>query len=295
MPRSSSAGGKSEEEIIGEYAKNLEDNTPDAWDFEEVQEKYPNLLSESMNTVLTQEVIRYNGLISLMKSQIVDVQKALKGQVVMSEDLEQISRSLFLGQVPIAWSHPTGFLSLKPLSSWIDDLQKRISFLQKWIDEGKPNVFWFSGFFFPQAFITGCLQNYARKYTIAIDRLAFEYRVIDDITPEDVTEPPDDGVYVNGMFMEGGRWDSRKKAISQPLPKELFSSFPIIWLNPIPDRVPETEGFYECPLYKTVLRTGTLSTTGHSTNFVMYLEITSRDHPDVWILGGCAMFLALRY
>jgi len=56
-----------------------------------------------------------------------------------------------------------GFLSLKLLASWIIDLNDRINFLKRWIDIGTPNVFWMSGFFFPQAFITGCLQNYARK------------------------------------------------------------------------------------------------------------------------------------
>lgn len=133
-----------------------------------------------MNTVLVQEIVRYNRLLEVMKSSLISLKKALKGLVVMSEDLEKLSNSIYDNQVGKLWA-TVGFLSLKPLGSWIEDLIARVNFLSDWIEGGTPRVFWMSGFFFPQAFVTGSLQNYARKKTIAIDKLNYKFTFLDDI------------------------------------------------------------------------------------------------------------------
>lgn len=120
-----------------------------------------------------------------MAVDLVKIQKALVGELVMSEDLEKMSNAIFNNQVPILWQQGgegKGFLSLKPLASWIQDLNDRIKFLTDWYDEGTPSVYWISGFFFPQAFLTGTMQNYARKRVIAIDKLKYRFEVVDNMT-----------------------------------------------------------------------------------------------------------------
>ena len=64
---------------------------------------------------------------------------------------------------------------------------------------------------------------------------------------------------------------------------------------PIIDKENTKEGIYDCPMYKVVSRRGTLSTTGHSTNFVMEIELATKEHENVWIKAGVACFLSLRY
>lgn len=70
---------------------------------------------------------------------------------------------------------------------------------------------------------------------------------------------------------------------------------PLVWLLPKRNRKKPETGIYMCPVYKVLSRAGTLSTTGHSTNFAIWLEVPSKDKQEKWIRAGVAAFLALRY
>lgn len=162
-----------------------------------------------------------------------------------------------------------------------------------WYKGGTPTAFWIPGFFFPQAFITGALQNYARKYQTPIDIVSVSLVICDHMRPEDVTEPPPEGVYVHGMFLEGARWSFSSHVIVNSRPKELYTDLPMLNFVPCPDRVPP-KGVYDCPLYKVLTRRGVLLTTGHSTNFVMMLELPTTESAQKWIKAGVAAVLALK-
>lgn len=100
QPRTSKGAGMSREEKIEEIANFVQSHTPPEYNFEEIFTKYPTDYNESMNTVLVQEIVRYNRLLLIMKVSLINVKKALKGLVVMSEDLEKLSNSLYDNQVP---------------------------------------------------------------------------------------------------------------------------------------------------------------------------------------------------
>merc|ERR1712146_863703 len=151
-----------------------------------------------------------------------------------------------------------------------------------------------SGFYFPQAFLTGMLQNYARSQQISIDTISYGFEWIAK-TADEITAPPPSGCYIYGMYIEGARVDSNTLQLAESRPKVLFESAPVVWLIPTVNREENIPNVYRCPLYKTLRRAGTLSTTGHSTNYVLTLEVPTSEPPEHWIKRGVAMICSLNY
>lgn len=57
-----------------------------------------------LNVVLVQEIVRYNVLLRVLAINLDQVEKGIKGLVVISPELEDILISLGQNKVPIAWS-----------------------------------------------------------------------------------------------------------------------------------------------------------------------------------------------
>ena len=291
LPRQVGGKGKTPNEVVTELASGILAKLPPVFDYDVMYKKYPVLYEESMNTVLHQEVTRFSNLTSVIRSSLDNVKKAVVGLVVMSSDLENVFASMLLGNIPTMWQSKS-YPSLKPLGSYVNDLVARLNFLQKWIDEGIPTTFWLSGFFFTQAFLTGAQQNFARKYKIPIDHLIYLFKVL-DVEAENastLTERPADGIYVYGLFLEGARWDREKHVLGESSPKLLYDQIPCMHLLPADKKVKVEGSMYGCPVYKTTARRGILSTTGHSTNYVMKVDLLTDLPVQHWVNRGMARF-----
>ena len=110
---------------------------------------------------------------------------------------------------------------------------------QHWIEQGQPKSFWISGFFFPQGFLTGALQNHAWKYNLPIDELSFKfvalpmYRNQEEVhnackkkekgKMDEAVVVPEDGVIVHGLFMDAMKWGDGSMEVVDALPGEMNS------------------------------------------------------------------------
>nr|XP_046259789.1 dynein axonemal heavy chain 6 isoform X2 [Scatophagus argus] len=314
-PRSSTShGAKSNDDIVCELAESILAKLPERLDMDDAVEtlfvRDENGRLNSLTTVLGQEADRFNNLLRVLRMSLITLQKAIAGLVVMSEEMDRIYTSFLNNQVPIHWAN-SAYPSLKPLASWVRDLALRTSFLQTWITRGQPKSFWISGFFFPQGFLTGVLQNHARRYNLPIDELNFRFNMVpiyrDQVAvsealrnlpsnikldmDEELPEP-EDGILVHGMFMDSSRWDDDNMVIEDALPRIMNAMLPVVHFEPQQNYVPEPD-LYHAPLYKTSARAGTLSTTGHSTNFVVTVMLPSKRPSDYWISKASALLCQL--
>jgi dynein heavy chain len=275
---------------LTDIANDLLKRLPELFNLELALKNFPTEYSESMNTVLVQEMERFNKLSVVIRISLENLIKAIKGIVVMNQELEAIANSLLIGKVPEVWSKQS-YPSLKPLGSYFIDFIDRLKFVNNWFVNNKPHSFWLSGFYFTQAFLTGVKQNYARKYTIPIDLLTFDFEVLPEVNHQNLMQAPSDGAYIYGLFIDGARWDRENNILSEQLPKVLYDTMPFIWIKPTKISDLTIVSCYESPVYKTSERRGILLTTGHSTNFVLPIYLKTTLPSQHWIKRGMYFLL----
>ena len=78
-----------------------------------------------------------------------------------------------------------------------------------------------------------------------------------------------DGVIIHGLYTDAFRFDVSTMTMTSEEDRVMHEKMPLIHLEPKMDFVPPEED-YNCPLYKTAVRAGILSTTGECC-FKLYL------------------------
>ena len=98
--------------------------------------------------------------------------------------------------------------------------------------------------------------------------------------------------------MDGASYNREVPCIDEQEPAVLYDPFPVVKFTPMKDYVTYPD-HYQCPLYKTSARHGVLSTTGMSTNFVLFVDIPTNTEegvfqpPNHWVRRAAAMLCQL--
>uniref|UniRef100_UPI00398EE57F dynein axonemal heavy chain 6-like isoform X2 n=1 Tax=Pristiophorus japonicus TaxID=55135 RepID=UPI00398EE57F len=311
---------------------------------------YDCLGNSALLTILRQEIHRFNQLLSVVCSSLRSLCLGVKGQIILTDALEEMYNALISAKRPKLWQLHS-YESCKPLGSWIDDLIARVNFFRSWARQfvanaqqrisakaqvkknaaqGKvhqpcitePTSYWLSAFFFPQGLFTALLQNHARKHGVSVDSVNFQFHVqpASDQVEEypGITKhkynvwaqafkhpaPPEDGALLFGFFLEGACWDPITQALKDSSVGQRYCRMPEIHFLPVQigsergsrepaEKTRAMDTYYECPLYRTSRRAGTLSSTGHSTNFVIAVNLPTLLPANHWVTRGVALFCQL--
>lgn len=286
------------EKIVAKYAISILEKIPESavYNVDQIRKKFPAVYGESMNSVLCQELERFNRLLIVIRESSIKVHRAAEGLEVIDDELERMIETMYNGKLPLIWL-ANSYPSLMPLHSYIGDLVKRLTFFNAWIQNGIPTIFWLPSFYFTHSFLTGARQNFSRKNNFAVDEVGFEFEQLkkDD---DRVNTSPTFGVYIYGLYLEGAKWSNNTMVLVESDPRVLYTEAPRMWLKPTHRdqeraKISANIYLYSAPLYKTSERRGVLATTGHSSNYIMPITLPSKLKEDHWIKRGVALLATL--
>lgn len=273
-------------EILSSLDEPSKSAVPQFIDYDAIFEATNEDRNNALNTCLLQEVQRYNILLKKIHRQKAELRRAVKGEIIMSEDLEGIFNALLLGRVPPPWT--SAYPSMKPLASWSVDLVDRIEQLKQW-GQRPPTVFWLSGFTYPTGFLKALQQHQARTDQVSIDQYDWDFNVLGR-EERTMVHRPKKGAYVRGIYLEGAGWSAESNTLCEPNPMELVVHMPVIHFNPkIRTGKPKPPSTYECPLYMYPIRTG----TRERPSFVVAVDLNSGEAvPEHYTKRGTALLLS---
>ena len=105
-----------------------------------------------------------NILVAEILRTLVELDLGFRGELTVSDAMEELANYLFLDRVPKKWE-ALAYPSMRSLGLWLADLHARIAQLGDWsANPGEtPMVTWISGLFNPQSFLTAVMQATAQK------------------------------------------------------------------------------------------------------------------------------------
>jgi dynein heavy chain len=294
MPRggAGAGGGGGKEDTLMKLTEEILTKIPAPFDRSQIMKseldkayaaKHENL--QPTQVVLLQELERWNNLVNRMVLTIKNLQKALLGIVGMSADLDELASALSNGQLPSAWRRLAPS-TRKNLGRWLVHFQQRYEQFRHWVEVGEPIVMWLAGLMVPESYVSALVQITCRKYVWPLDRSTVFTRVTKFISADEIKGPPKDGAYVQGLFLEGAKWDVERGVLAPQEKKILIYELPILEI--IPQEVSKLKlvGTFRTPLYVTRDRRNAAGV-----GLVMECDLSSDKHPSHWILESVALIL----
>jgi dynein heavy chain len=284
QPRVGGGGeGMSREDQIANTATGILAKIPEVYDMLIVRKQVG--IPTPCQVVLLQELDRYNLVLVRMRISLVELKRALTGEVGMSADLDALGGSLFNGQLPDMWRKLCP-ATQKGLGSWLTHFERRNAQYRDWLENGEPKVMWLSGLHIPQPYLAALVQTACRQKGWPLDKSIMYTEVTRFVKEEDVVEKPPFGCYASGLYLEGASWDHERSVLRRQQPKVLFEELPILQVIPIEASKLKLANTFKTPVYVTQARRNAMGV-----GLVFDADVKTREHISHWVLQGVCLVL----
>eukprot|EP00960_Hanusia_phi_P039624 753955-Hanusia_phi.AAC.6 len=287
QPRGGGGGGVSSEDLISRVARDIQSDIPDEYDVPVLRR---HMASEHgtlspLQVVLLQELDHWNALNSYMRTSLNDLQRALKGELGMSAELDSIGQALLNGILPAQWLKRTPD-TRKGLANWIKFWNRRQEQFSRWVQDGELKVIWLSGLSIPETYLAAVVQTTCRRKKWPLDKSTLYTKVTKFRHEDEISEKLQDGCYISGTYIEGAAWDLEKSCLVKQHPKVLIQEVPIIQVIPVESHRLKLSNTFRAPVYVTSARKNAAGV-----GLVFEADLDTSEHPSHWTLQGAALVL----
>ncbi|KAJ8963302.1 hypothetical protein NQ318_018771 [Aromia moschata] len=269
-----SGEGISREDFIASVAQDILKKIPETYEIWKVRRYFQRAMTPTI-IVLLQELERFNKLISTMRRTLVQLQKALVGEIGMDSVLDNVAYSLFNGQLPSVW-RKLAPATCKNLGGWMEHFELRQQQYFTWSTTGEPLVLWISGLHIPETYLAALVQIACRLHNWPLDRSTLYTFVSEFPEAADVTLKPAPVIPVSGAS-----WDLENNCLKKATPKVLIEKLPVLGVVPIEAFRLKLQNTLRTPVYTTSLRRNAMGV-----GLVFEADLRTTEHISHWVLQG---------
>lgn len=190
----------------------------------------------------------------------------------------------------LSWPHH------KNLSSWFEDVQYQVDFLNQWIKHISnflPPVVLVSNLFRPKSLFRSVNHVFAKTQNLSIETITLRTNITSNVSIPLIQTPPESGIYIHGLYLEGATWHVPSKKDNLPpvtdghlqdaISTVQYTKLPMVHIFGSKTPNQESSSIYNCPLY---------STTTRSTTYITTINLPHRQKSNLkFILAGAALLL----